>query len=275
MLQILKDACRRAYAETEKLMGTPQAGTKFNQGAGGDISRRIDLVAEKAVLQTVRESSKNPTIIGEECGVIEGNEGFLIMDAVDGTTNALRGVPFCCCSLAYATDPKLSSVTEAAVMDLANGDLFYASKNHGAYLNERRIHVAQLDNLDFNDLIAGVNISGISEKTIVSLTPLIVRLKHVRHFGANALELCYLARGLLDLCIDLRMKIRPTDLAASYLIVHESGGRMFDPEGKPFDSTVYLGSALSYIAAPHITVFNYFEDNIKYFLKETGARAGI
>jgi myo-inositol-1(or 4)-monophosphatase len=275
MLQILKDACRSAYVETEKLMGTPQAGTKFNQGAGGDISRRIDLVAENAVIQTVRESSKNPTIIGEECGVIEGNEGFLIMDAVDGTTNALRGVPFCCCSLAYATDPKLSSVTEAAVMDLANGDLFYASKNHGAYLNERRIHVAQLDNLDFNDLIAGVNISGISEKTIVSLTPLIVRLKHVRHFGANALELCYLARGFLDLCIDLRMKIRPTDLAASYLIVHESGGRMFDPEGKPFDSTVYLGSALSYIAVPHITVFDYFEDNIKYFLKETGARAGI
>ncbi|HMK58404.1 MAG TPA: inositol monophosphatase family protein [Nitrososphaeraceae archaeon] len=275
MLQILKDACRIAYAETEKLIGTPQAGTKFNQGAGGDISRRIDLVAENAVLQTVRESSKNPTIIGEECGVIEGNEGFLIMDAVDGTTNALRGVPFCCCSLAYATDPKLSSVTDAAVMDLANGDLFYASKNHGAYLNERRIHVTQLDNLDFNDLIAGVNISGISEETIVSLTPLIIRLKHVRHFGANALELCYLARGFLDLCIDLRMKIRPTDLAASYLIVHESGGRMFDPVGKPFDSTVYLGSALSYIAVPHITVFDYFEDNIKYFLKETGARAGI
>ena len=98
-------------------------------------------------------------------------------------------------------------------MDLANGDLFYASKNHGAYLNERRIHVTQLDNLDFNDLIAGVNISGISEETIVSLTPLIIRLKHVRHFGANALELCYLARGFLDLCIDLRMKIRPTDLA--------------------------------------------------------------
>ena len=275
MLQILKDACRRVYAETEKLIGTPQAGTKFNQGAGGDISRRIDLVAENAVLQTVRESSKDPTIIGEECGVIEGNEGFLIMDAVDGTTNALRGVPFCCCSLAYATDPKLSSVTDAAVMDLANGDLFYASKNHGAYLNERRIHVTQLDNLDYNDLIAGVNISGISEETIVSLTPLIIRLKHVRHFGANALELCYLARGFLDLCIDLRMKIRPTDLAASYLIVHESGGRMFDPVGKPFDSTVYLGSALSYIAVPHITVFDYFEDNIKYFLKETGARAGI
>jgi len=275
MLQILKEACRRAYKETEKLIGTPQAGTKFKQGAGGDISRRIDLVAENAVIQTVRESSKNPTIIGEECGVIEGNEGFLIMDAVDGTTNALRGVPFCCCSLAYAPDPKLSSVTDAAVMDLANGDLYYASKNYGAFLNDRRIYVTQLDNLDFDDLIAGVNISGISEETIVSLTPLIIRLKHVRHFGANALELCYLARGFLDLCIDLRMKIRPTDLAASYLIVHESGGRMLDPIGKPFDSTLYLGSALSYIAVSHITIFDYFKDNIKYFLKETGARAGI
>lgn len=275
MLQILKDACRRAYVETEKLMGTPQAGTKFNQGAGGDISRRIDLVAENAVIQTVRESSKNPTIIGEECGIIEGNEGFLIMDAVDGTTNALRGVPFCCCSLAYATDPKLSSVTDAAVMDLATGDLYYASKNHGAYMNEKRIHVTKQDILDFDDMIAGVNISGISEDTLVSLTPLIIRLKHVRHFGANALELCYLARGLLGLCVDLRMKIRPTDVAASYLIVHESGGTIFDPRGRHFDSTANLGTALSYIAVPHIAVFEYIEDNIKYFLKETGARAGI
>ncbi len=275
MLQILKDACRRAYVETEKLMGTPQAGTKFNQGAGGDISRRIDLVAENAVIQTVRESSKNPTIIGEECGIIEGNEGFLIMDAVDGTTNALRGVPFCCCSLAYATDPKLSSVTDAAVMDLATGDLYYASKNHGAYMNEKRIHVTKQDILDFDDMIAGVNISGISEDTLVSLTPLIIRLKHVRYFGANALELCYLARGLLDLCVDLRMKIRPTDVAASYLIVHESGGTIFDPRGRHFDSTAHLGTALSYIAVPHIAVFEYIEDNIKYFLKETGARAGI
>jgi len=275
MLQILKDACRRAYVETQKLMGTSQAGTKFNQGAGGDISRRIDLVAENAVIQTLRESSKSPTIIGEECGVIEGNEGFLIMDAVDGTTNAIRGVPFCCCSLAYATDPKLSSVTDAAVMDLATGDLYYASKNHGAYMNEKRIHVTRQDLLDYDDMIAGVNISGISEDTLVSLTPLIIRLKHVRHFGANALELCYLARGLLDLCVDLRMKIRPTDVAASYLIVHESGGTIFDPRGRHFDSTAHLGTALSYIAVPHITVFEYIEDNIKYFLKETGARAGI
>ncbi len=275
MLQILKDACRRVYAETEKLIGTPQAGTKFNLGAGGDISRRIDLVAENAVIQTVRESNKNPTIIGEECGIINGTEGFLVMDAVDGTTNASRGVPFCCCSLAYATDSKLRGVTDAAVIDLATGDLYYASKNDGAYLNENKIQVTRKDIVDYDDMIAGVNISGISKDTLMSLTPLIIRLKHVRHFGANALELCYLARGLLDLCVDLRGKIRPTDVAASYLIVHEAGGRIFAPGGEPLDSTVHFGTGLSYIAVPDITVFRHFEDDIKNFLKGTGARAGI
>ena len=51
-------------------------------------------MAKRAVLNTIEKHSFRPTVIGEECGTIEGSDGYLIMDAVDGTTNATRGIPF-------------------------------------------------------------------------------------------------------------------------------------------------------------------------------------
>ena len=84
------------------------------------------------------------TILGEECGKVEiGKEpkGFLIMDAIDGSTNAVRGVPFFCCSLAYATENKLSSVSAGIVQDLSNGDAYWAASGKGAFLNGTPMHV--------------------------------------------------------------------------------------------------------------------------------------
>ena len=68
-------------------------------------------------------------------------ERILIMDAIDGSTNAVRGVPFFCCSLAYATENKLSSVSAGIVQDLSNGDAYWASSGKGAFLNGTPMHV--------------------------------------------------------------------------------------------------------------------------------------
>ena len=98
IIDILKEACNEVYQDTRNIIGTVDGNKKFNRGAGGDISRRIDLDAEKAVINTLKRHNFNPTIIGEECGIIQGKDGFLIMDAMDGTMNASRGIPFYCCS---------------------------------------------------------------------------------------------------------------------------------------------------------------------------------
>lgn len=275
MLEILKAACEHAYVETFKLIGTREGSVKISPGAGGDVSRKIDLVAERAVIETVRNAGEDPTIIGEECGVLPGSNGYLIMDAVDGTTNATRGIPYCCCSLAYATAPNLNCVTEAAVIDLTSGDIYYASEGAGAYLNNNRINVTTKKDLDYNDLIGGINVSSCDNHTITSLGPFITKLKHVRHFGANALELCYLANGMIDISADLRMKIRPTDVAGSFMIVREAGGIILSPTGDPVDSSVFPGTTLSYIGLADNSLFEHFEEEIKYFIKQISARAGI
>src|ERR687891_1039278 len=254
IIDILKEACYEVYQNTRNVIGTVEGNEKFGRGAGGDISRKIDLDAEKSVRDTLNRHNFNPTIIGEECGVIQGKDGFLIMDAMDGTMNASRGIPFYCCSLAYSIDYRLSSIVDAAVIDLTTGDIYHASKEKGAYWNKDRIYArrsrsSNRDEQDFQqDILIGMNISGISAETINRLSRLISKAIHIRHFGANALELCYFARGLMDAYIDFRGKIRPTDMAAAYLILKEAGAKIYSDNGLELESELGVNKTLSFMA---------------------------
>ena len=263
IIDVLKDACVQVHKQTKDIIGTEQGNKELGKGAGGDTSRMIDLVAEGAVIDAIKKHNFNPTIIGEECGRIDGNNGFLIMDAIDGTTNAIRNIPFYCCSLAYATEYKLSSVVDAAIIDLTTGDLYYASKDKGAHMNGNRIEVRKHseDSLHADqtkDIIIGMNISGASEDIIARISKVICKANHARHFGANALELCYFARGLMDAYIDLRSKIRSTDMAAAYLIVKESGGKIYSIEGSELDSQLGVKNTMSFLAVVDESMFNMF-----------------
>jgi myo-inositol-1(or 4)-monophosphatase len=224
------------------MAGTARGNRQMGRGAGGDISRRIDLVAEKTVIAALKKRGVDATIIGEECGRIEGKKGYVIMDAIDGTTNSSRGIPFYCCSLAYATDFRLSAVIHAAVIDLSNGDLYYASKGRGAFCNGKRIRVKEPS----DDVVVGMNVSGIDDDVVKQLAPIMKRANHVRLFGAVALELCYLARGMLDASVDMRGKIRPTDIAASYLIVKEAGGKIYS-DSREFNADFGMKTRLSFM----------------------------
>jgi myo-inositol-1(or 4)-monophosphatase len=245
IIDILKQACQQVHAKTKGLAGTTLASWQMGRGAGGDISRRIDLIAEKTAIDLIRKQGIESTIIGEECGKIEGKQGYIVMDAIDGTTNAVRGVPFFCCSIAYATDFYLSAVADAAVIDLARGSLYYASKNKGAFLNGKRISVKRESS---SDSIIGINMSGVKPAIVERLATIIAQAYHIRQFGANALEMCFLARGFLDAYIDLRGKIRPTDIAAGYLIAKEAGAKIYSGDGTSLESDLDVKTTLSYAA---------------------------
>ena len=266
MIETLKTACLEVRNSVKDLVGTPEGNTKMGLGAAGDISRKIDLIAEKKVIDIIKKSGKNPTIFGEECGLIKGNDndGYIIMDAIDGTTNVTRSIPFNCCSLAYASDSRMSSVVDAAIIDIARGDLYYASKDKGAYLNGNKISIRNTDSVKEDEIIAGVNISGISQELLHSIGPIISKLNHIRVFGANALELCFLARGYLDMFMDLRDKIRPTDMAAAFLIVKEAGGLVLDKAGNAFDSELSFGNRFSFIGVSDIKIYKLFAQDFQF-----------
>ena len=245
IIDILKEACLQVHETTKGLAGTAVGSRKMGRGAGGDISRRIDLIAEKTVIDVIRKRSIDASIIGEECGRIEGKQGYIIIDAIDGTTNAICGIPFFCCSVAYATDFYLSTVADAAIIDLTRGDLYYASKNIGAFLNGKRIFVKREPT---SDSTIGINVSGVKPAIVERLAPIIAEATHIRQFGANALEMCFIARGFLDAYIDLRGKIRPTDVAAGYLIAKEAGAKIYSDDGSSLESNLDVKTRLSYVA---------------------------
>jgi len=261
ILEILKEACKQVYNETRGLVGTRQGNEKLGRGAGGDITRRIDVVAEASVMEILKRHNFKPTIIAEESGTTEGeDDGFLIMDAIDGTTNTIRAIPFYCCSLAYATSARLSSVVVSAIIDLSRGDLYHASDQRGAFMNKTKMQVSQsfefAESNNLDDILVGLNLSGTPPEILTGLLRVISNANHIRLFGANALELCYLARGLIDAYIDIRGKIRTTDLAAAYLIVTEAGGKLYSSDGSKLDSVLDNKARLSFLAVSNDEIFS-------------------
>ncbi len=249
-IEILRTASKLVYENVKDLAGTKEAvAGNFGRGAGGDISQNIDMIAEKTVLDYLKEINFDCVVLGEECGRVElspNPNGFVIMDAIDGSANAVRGVPFFCCSLAFATNEKLSSITDAAISNLSTGDVYWASKGKGAFLNDKSIFVH--DEKPIYKVI-GINSSGSSPELLQKLAPIFEKHHHVRHFGAHALEMAFLAQGLVDIFIDLRKKIRIQDMAAGYLLIKEAGGLMLDENLQPLDSDLSYETRLSFVAA--------------------------
>jgi len=262
VIEILRQASKQVYDNVKNLAGTKDAAGDFGRGAGGDISRNIDLVAEKTVLNYLKKINFNCVVLGEECGRVEINDnpkGYVIMDAIDGTANAINGIPFFCCSLAFATDDKLSSITDAVVTNLSNGEQYWASKGKGAFLNETQIHV---QNEETAYKIVGVNTSGASPELLKKLQPIFEHHGPTRHFGANALEMAFLSRGSMSVLIDLRDKIRVQDMAAGYLLVKEAGGLIVDSGSQPLDSDFGHINRLSFIVAANQGVLDQIVSEI-------------
>ena len=263
VIEILKEVSKQVYENVKNLAGTADAAGDYGTGAGGDISRKIDIVAEKTVLDYLKKINFECVVLGEECGRVElsnNPKGFLIMDAIDGSANAVRGVPFFCCSLAFATEDKLSTVTDAVITNLSNGDLYWATKGKGTFLNETKIRVHEKNPIY---RIVGINTSGASPKLMKKLQPVFEKHNHIRHFGANALEMALFAQGLIDIYVDLRDKIRIQDIAAGYFLIKEAGGLVLDAKLNPLDSDLSYQTRLSFVAAANQEILDDIMSQIK------------
>jgi len=263
VIDVLREVSKKIYENVKDIAGTDDAGGDFGRGAGGDISRNIDIIAEKTVLDYLKEINFECIVLGEECGRVEiskNPKGYIIMDAIDGSANSVRGVPFFCSSLAFATENKLSSITDGVITNLSSGEMYWASKNKGAFLNESRI---QVHNKEPVYKIVGINTSGASPELMKKLHPIFEQHNHTRHFGANALEMAMFARGLMDIFIDLRNKIRIQDIAAGYLIVKEAGGILLNDKFESLDADLSYETRISFIAAANQKILDDVFSQIK------------
>lgn len=229
----------------------------LGKGAGGDTMKLVDLEAEKAIVEVMQKNNISFTLISEESGIKEfgsnPNECYLTTDPIDGTTNLMRGLPFYCSSIAFSRKPSISQVFAAMVTDLYHGTTYMAVEGKGAFRNGEKTSTSTLASLD--DAVIGMDLNTYKVKEIAPrLTDLIAQTKHIRHFGANALELCYVADGLTDSFVDIRGKLRTTDVAAGFLIVKEAGGIITTPEGLPVEVPLDPKQKLSFVASGNLQI---------------------
>ena len=131
--------------------------------------------------------------------------------------------------------------------------MYWASKNKGAFFNDKQIKVHDKEPIY---KIVGINTSGASIELMKRLHPIFENHDHTRHFGANALEMAFFARGLMDIFIDIRKKIRVQDMAAGYLLIKEAGGLILDDKFEPLDGDLSYQTRLSFIAAANKKILN-------------------
>ncbi|MEM2987908.1 MAG: inositol monophosphatase family protein [Candidatus Bathyarchaeia archaeon] len=221
-------------------------------GAGGDPIKQIDMEAEKAIVETLVGQGISFTLISEESGIREygekTSENYVTADPIDGTTNLTRGIPFYATSIAVSTKPELDAVHTALVADLFHDITYTAEKHKGAYRNNQKIAPSKQTSLE--EAVVGIDLNTYKAREIAPrLTGLIEKTKHVRHLGANALELCYVADGRTDAFIDIRGKLRTTDTAAAFLIINEAGALITTLDGKRLNAKLHPKEKLTFIAS--------------------------
>jgi len=231
----LKQMAKQVYSVVHPLLGSSESGKILGSGFGGDKTRLIDAIAEETIVQHLRHNCVSCTFVGEERGVEEiGDQPdfYLITDAVDGTTNAVRGIGFVSASFAVSPTDRLDDLEAAVVIDLSNGAIFEAEKGKGARYRGKKIKPS--DTAVLEEAVVSVDVSRASE-TVDRLVPLMKTVKSVRSLGSAALEICQVASGFLDAYVDIRSKLRTLDIAAGMLILKEAGGLFIQPDGGGFE----------------------------------------
>ena len=222
------------------LVGTPEGGETVRMGADLTPTKKIDLVAEDCVLAFLKEYPLCSLLISEEAGKVafDGERGTIFLDPVDGTFNAVAGIPFYALSIAYAEG---GYIQKAYVRNLASGETFTAEKGSFARCDHNPISVSAVSNLD--ECAMSVYGRKFDPTRVMQLGQ---KIRRWRLLGASALELCYIGAGRIDGFIDLRGTLRVTDAAAGMLVCSEAGGRVSDLNGHVirFPNEVTVGRCL-------------------------------
>ena len=201
-------------------------------GAAGDKTYPVDKRAEDIILSGLDDSGESLTIISEEVGIkeIKGGGKRVLIDPIDGSRNAISGIPFYCTSIAVADGNTMGDIESAYVVNLVNGDEFWAEKGRGAFLNGKRIFTQENDELY---LIAYE--AQHPSNDIPRITSLLFKSRKTRCLGATALDLAYLAFGAISIFVTPSLS-RSFDFASGWLLVREAGGIFTDIKGNSIEN---------------------------------------
>jgi myo-inositol-1(or 4)-monophosphatase len=197
-------------------------------GEGGDETTAIDAAAEQVILERFR--NEDVTLVSEEVGVVGAGRWTVVVDPIDGSLNAKRGIPFFSISIAVADGDTMGDVVFGYVFDFGSGEEWTATRGGGAFLDGARITQRPKDELE---------ILSFEATTTAYVSENAARFEGVAHrlriMGSLAVTLCHLAAGRVDGVVSLKAA-RSVDIAAAQLLVREQGLAIELPDDPPFES---------------------------------------
>jgi myo-inositol-1(or 4)-monophosphatase len=251
--------CRRASHAAREAVGglasTAARSVSYGEGEGGDTTLAVDRAAEDAVFAALASFGVPLVVVSEERGEVSlngGNEGGgavrVVVDPVDGSMNAKRGLPFACVSIAVAGGARMRDVEVGYVAELDPPRDWWAVRGEGAFLEGVRYETAdispQRDEPPRGRRLAPLRPGPLELLGLETARPALVasaaeaiaglEARRLRVLGSVAAAMCLVAAGRLDAMITLR-EVRSVDVAAAQLIVEEAGGAVALPGGDALD----------------------------------------
>jgi myo-inositol-1(or 4)-monophosphatase len=226
--------CREAVVDVRSVLAElPTRADRepvVGAGEGGDDTTAIDQAAERAVLARF-DGVDDVTFVSEEVGTLGDGRVHVVIDPIDGSLNAKRGIGFFSLSVAVASGPTMGDVGFGFVHDFGTEEEWTATRGEGARLNghvlDGELPKEHIEILSFE----ATRTASVAEKA-AAVVDLAYRL---RIMGSLALSLCHLAAGRVDAVCSLK-PARAVDIAAAQLLVRERGLAIDLFEDPPFDA---------------------------------------
>jgi myo-inositol-1(or 4)-monophosphatase len=227
----LRNIGKRLKDEIPSLLQGLYGSESIGKGASGDKTYPIDKRAEEIVFEELERLNKPITVISEEFGVmdIRGGGQRLLLDPIDGSTNATSGISLYSTSMALIDGDRVGDTCTGYVVNLVSGDEFFAIKGKGSFLNDISITTQKDDKMRV--ILYETQTPG---RDIPKILPLLSLFRRARCLGSTALDMAFLSQGSVSMFVTPAPS-RSFDFAAGYLLVREAGGVVTDLKGNGID----------------------------------------
>ena len=226
MIAAVRKAARslqRDYGELSQL--------QVSQKAPGDYVTAADKKCDKILREELSKARPGYAFLTEETGTVAGTDPDhrFIIDPIDGTMNFMHAVPYFAITLALERkDELVAAITYNPITD----EMFVAEKGGGAFINNKRLRVAQ--RRDIHDTLLSYEVPHRGGKELpLSRAEIAVfqgKVVGIRGTGSAALSMAYVAAGRFDAAIV--RNVNKWDIAAGILLVREAGGFVVDPDSE-------------------------------------------
>lgn len=268
MLEIAKEIALEAGALLKD--GQEKGFTLEKKSTSIDLVTEYDQMAEDLVVKGLVKAFPDHGIVAEEgssrpCNNAEGYRWYI--DPLDGTNNFAHHIPQFSVSMAlYKEDvPEIG-----IVCDPMRGELYWAQKGCGAFLNGRALKVSDARTVGDSILASGFPYDRHHDvvDNLTQLGAFIKKCQGFRRFGSCALDLSFVAAGRYDGFWEF--KLASWDLAAGLLLVTEAGGQISRIDGAPMG---YL-TERNHIVASNGHIHQEMLDILKPTLTEAHLKTG-